>query len=149
MDEPIKGISGSWYVIGHDFSESLIIGNHEKVHHNDIAKMKFVNHIWNAHITEGIEDYESCFRVSCDIILDFDKLIFRVLKLSNWEKDNLDGIFVCLEKQYFFHVVNWKNLHLRVFEAFQSYQLTEEGFKYFDELVYVNLMEVIYWEDLG
>lgn len=73
----------------------------------------------------------------------------RVLKLSNWEKDDLDRVFVCLEKQYFFHVVNWENLHLSIFKAFQSYQLTKQSFEYFDELVYVNLMEVVYWKDLG
>jgi hypothetical protein len=70
MHKPIKVLSCCTNIVSHNLFESFIIRNYEQVYHNHIAKFEFVYHIWHTHITEGIENYESCLWILLDVIFN-------------------------------------------------------------------------------
>lgn len=100
-------------------------------------------------ITEGIEQDEGNLGVLLDIFLDQKQDAPSQLLFCNWVEDHLDGMFVALQPQNLMNVVDRKDLHIFFLEAFESHQLGQQSFEDFQKLVDIDLVEVIFGEDLG
>ena len=59
MNEPVEIIRSNFDIIGHNFFKSFIIGEDEKIDHDDVTHFQAVYHLREGHVAESIEDDES------------------------------------------------------------------------------------------
>lgn len=143
VDEPVEAFSVCGDVVGHDFAETFIVGDDEKVDHDDVAQLETIDEIGNAHLAESIKDDDCAARMRLDVVIHLLEENASVFHFGHWEKDQLDWFLGAIRLEPLVKVVNGEDLHPVDAEIFEGNELSEQRFEHFIELVLVYFEKVL------
>ena len=148
MHKPVKVIRNNFNIIRHYFSKTFFICQNKQIYHYDITHLKSIDHLRNVHVTESVQNNESCIRVLLYVWLYQIKNFLSFFSESYWVEDYFDGVGIRRRRKNLANVLDRKDFHFLTTEVFENHELAEENFEDLHELMEVDLFEVLIREYL-